>query len=413
MRVGAFHTAVASLLAAAIGWLIASTTLGAQKEGKSPLANKKPEMMKILRDRDIPAGQKEAFDEYINDYLLKPFTEKSPSLHDNLPRFRKELKQHLTMGKTGEAHDHLNDLTLKKMKDILLSKSDSAQKVNAMIVIGDLNETEIDGTIPAKPLPTSFPVILVAVQSPKFTDDVKVTALVGLERFAAAGAIPADKKADLTKLLLALLNQQNPPGIRDPAAHDWMRRLAAQVLASMGNTGPDNSVVKAFVAIVSDSKARTTLRCDLAQYLGQFKYPAGSKVDYTALANTEGRLVVDVCQQEVERAKNSNRAVSRRLIMYAIDCVLLGLGKEPSGGKAGTGMLAAAAASPHKDFVETVKAKLIAVNKWLDDTELTEDQIETDLLGKIDGLQSALVPLKKEELMAADNKEKIAEPAKQ
>jgi len=412
VRTGTFHAAVAVLLAAIVGWSLTATTLGAQKETKSPLLNKKPEIMKMLRERELTAAQDEVFTEYFNDYFLKLFTEKTPAMHDNLPKFRSQLKIYFTTGKSGAAHARLNELTLKKMKSILGGADyDAAQKINAMIIIGDLNETEFDAGAAAKPLPASFPVLLVAAQNPKVNDALKATALVGLERFAAANAIPADKKVDLTKNLLDLLNQQSPPGARDAAAHDWMRRSAAQILASMGNSGPDNSVVKAFVAIVSDSKARTTLRCELAQYLGQFKYPAGSKTDFTALASAEGRLVVDVCQQELERAKYSNRGVSRRLVMYAIDSVLMGLGREPAGGKAGTGMLAAAA-SPHKDFVESVKAKLVAVNKWLDDTELTEDQIATDLPGKLTDLQTALASVKKEELMAADSKDKVPEAGK-
>ena len=57
----------------------------------------------------------------------------------------------------------------------------------------------------------------------------------------------------------------------------------------MGNSGPDNkSVVKAFVAIVTDSKARTSLRCDLAQYLGQSQV-SGRQQNELASTSQRGR----------------------------------------------------------------------------------------------------------------------------
>ena len=142
-----------------------------------------------------------------------------------------------------------------------------------------------------------------------------------------------------------------------------MCRLAAQVLASMGNSGRTmEASSNPSWQLSATAKPERRFVATWHNTWANLKYPAGSKVDYTALADAEGCLVVDVCQQEVERAKNLNRGGSRRLTKCGKRSIVLqGLGKEPSGGKAGhCGMpvFSAAASRRTRILLKPLKTKL-------------------------------------------------------
>jgi hypothetical protein len=396
-------------LAAGLACAYWATTAWAQKA--SALANRGAEIKKILREPEILSDpvQKRLFEDYFKKYFLQQFVTPGGRYSiDELPKVRKDLRLFFTSGKSGPGYDLLNEMVLEKMKDILkngkFGPNDAVIKYNAMLVIGDLNAEEGDAKN-AKPLPAALPILQAALQSPQ--DSMKVAALVGLDRFAGAGAIPQAKAAELTKTLLDLLNQQDPPAGRDAPSHDYLRRNAAQVLTSLGSPGPNDSVVKAFEAIASDPTARPTLRRDLAQFIGQLKYPPNSKVDYQQLANVLGHQTVEVCKRELEAAKAAKRPASRRLIMYSLNSVIRGLAGLNTAAKEGT---------PAKEFIAGCREKLFALYKALDSSDLVDDAVAAEVAGKISELESLLLDesaAKKEELMAAERKEKPVDPAKQ
>jgi hypothetical protein len=331
---------------------------------------------------------------------------------------RKKIKNLLSLDKTGDAHARLNDLLYSKLKDIVskgkYGSRDATIKYNALLLFGDLNEVED----PSKPKPWAkpFPMLLSVAQSSKVKDYMKVAALIGIERYAALGAIPPDKQAEVIKEMVALLNQAEPPAGRDATAQQFLRRSAAQILAYVGSPGPDNSVVKALEKVVTDSKARPEFRCEMAQFLGQLKYPPASKVDLQKLANAVGHQAVDVCKQELDAAKTANRAASRRIILYALFSA-----KEALGGSDGkSGLTAAAAGAPAQKFIGNLYVKLKALQVECESSDTTDDLVDTEILevtpklNDLEGLLAPRTPAKPEQLMAAERKkEPAAEAGKQ
>jgi hypothetical protein len=406
MRTSPFQAVPSMLLLALVGSCLGgATVLGAESLSKT-------EVNKILKDPTLLAGQKDAFDAYFAKEFFPQFTSAGPAT-DKYVALRRQLRIFLNWGKTGAAHDELNRLTLAKMKEIVgSSKADSASKINAMLVIGELNE--VDEPNKPKPLPEAFPLLygMVATQSPKFKDELKVAALVGIERFAHFAAIPSAKaKDDVTKLMLNLVNQKDPPPNRSRDGHNSMRRIAAQILAKLGGTGPNNNVVNALAAVVADSQAGLTLRCEVALCIGQLKYPPAAKVDLQALANALGYQVLDICTHEVAAAKEANRVPSRRLIVYALHSAREGL----------SGLQTAAADTPHKKFVSDLADKVKKIHADLDDPAITDDMLAAEVGKKLNELQSVLgpkpaadkEPAAKKEVATAEGKEKPIEPVKQ
>ncbi len=215
------RAALTIALLATVDW---STTAAAQRAQPAGMA--RSDVNRILHDQTIPPADAAAFKAFFENLLNQFATPAGKSPHDDLPTVRKDLKRYLNYGKSGEAHDKVNEWALEKMKAIVLGKYDASAKYNAMIIICDLNET--DGEVgKARPWAKALPFLLNAAQSAKAADYIKTAALIGVERYAAAGAIPAEKKAAVSTAMLELLNQATPPPNRTAQGHSWMRRRAA------------------------------------------------------------------------------------------------------------------------------------------------------------------------------------------
>jgi hypothetical protein len=410
----------------ALGWALA-LPLVADAAGKidKALPNKKNEIQAMLRAGNIQPADEALFDSYFNDFLLEQFVNPWPGLPkiftyslDDLPRLRKDIKNFLNLDKTGTAYKHLNDLILKKItkKGGLLGVThpdhDAAIKYNALLLLGDLNEIDASGK--PKPWATPFPTLLLAATSPKAKDYMKVAAMVGIERYAAFGAIPQAKTSAVIDAMVALVNLQDPPANRDPAVHQYLRRSAGQILAYIGSPGPNNSVVKAFEKVVADPKTRPTMRCEMALFLGQIKYPQPVKVDLQQLANSLGHETVEVCRQEIDTAKAANRAPSRRILLYAALTAKEALGGSDSKG----GLNAAAAGAPAQKFIGSLygKVKALQIECESSDTDTLVDAEVGEVNAKLADLESVLAAKaapKAEPVAAADRKQPPAVPAKQ
>jgi hypothetical protein len=380
----------AGLLSICAFWSLCAPAL-AQKD--APKGLDKTAVMGILRSGTIPPDQAKPFEEYFTKSFLPQFATSAPNPTDKLYRLRAQLRAFQVMGRSGKAHDEVNKLTLAKMREIVLKSQDNAAKVNAMYVIAELNENDEPGKI--KPLAENFNLLWGVAQS-KARDELKVPALVGVERFAATNSIPANKKDAVSKFMLDLVNQSTPPGTRTASGHDWMRRLAGQILVKLGSPASNDAALKAFQAIAADVKVRPTLRCEMLQLTGQLKYAPASKADLKAVANSIGYDAISICNQEIEQAKSANRNPSIRLIMYALYNAREGL----------NALQASAAETPHKKAVADAFNKVKSIHAELDDPDLVEERLATEVGQKLKDLQAVLGPpiAPKEEVATTDPK---------
>jgi len=397
-------------LAIALGPLFASPFAVAAPPAKSgrpapkpvdmDLPGKSNEIKSILRTGKIDPADQELFDNYFNNFLFEQFTNPWQGMKqavyryslDDLPRLCKDLRNFLLLDKSGSAYKHLNDLVLKKCGELVKGQypsHDAAIKVNAVLLLGELNETDESG----KPKPWAKPfgalVGIMVGSAQKYPDHLKAAAMVGIERYAAAGAIPADSSKKVIDALVALVNQQVPPAGRDSEVHQFMRRNAGQILAHIGNPGPDNSVVKALEKSAADPKMRPTLRCEMALFIGQLKIPPATKIDMQGLANAVGHEAVDVCKQELDSAKTANRPPSRRILLLA----LLTAKEALVGGDSKSGLTAATAGAPAQKFIGNLYGKVKAMQTECEssDTDTLVDAEVTEINAKLADLESSLV----------------------
>ncbi len=192
------------------------------------------------------------FDKFFNDQLFPQFTlikENVVLTHDELLKNNKEggsmlpvcrrelLQQFINAAKDKTAYDRLTQLTVKTMSDIATDNYHPLSRYTAVMVLDNLHEF-VDPTVPSreepKPLAAAFPKLLACLDS---IDVVKVAALNGLKRHVQAG-LDADSRSRLTAALLKMVGDKTADAASTPAAHDWVRRQAIEVLTLLAQTDP-------------------------------------------------------------------------------------------------------------------------------------------------------------------------------
>ncbi len=136
-----------------------------------------------------------------------------------------------------------------------------AARVTAMLAIAEVQPQQ------------SIPILLATVRDAKQLDAVRVAAMSGLVQFATkkgtianAGTEPA-----VVGTMVVLAGAAVPKTERADAIR-WMRGQAAEVLASLGKTGQNNSVPAALLKIAADKDLGIPIRIKAVQAIGKLDY---------------------------------------------------------------------------------------------------------------------------------------------
>jgi predicted RNA binding protein with dsRBD fold (UPF0201 family) len=167
-------------------------------------------------------------------------------------------------------------------------------RVNAMLMLGELNDVEPAAGVSAQPSADALNLMLEALADDKQIEGVKVAALVGLHRNASVyGA--EDKKRVATAMLNLI---KAPLGETPTAGQCWMRKQAAEVLASMGSSGP---IVQTLQEMLLDKALPLSHRCAIAEAMGGREFDlANAKPG--PLVQALGGLVVEVLKKNAENS---------------------------------------------------------------------------------------------------------------
>lgn len=321
----------------------------------------------ILRNgRFNDQAEQQLFDGYYRSYALALWS--VPENRDRLADYRRRLSLDLRNYRSGPIHAHLNSLVLGYMTN--LAKPDPAQgnfhpatRVNAMLMIGELNEVEAaTPTATPKPLPQALPVLVDAVKDPQQSDAVKVAALVGIARHAEFGGVNSPEQQTLVaEALLGLIRANVPAGL-GAAGQCWMRAQAAEVLGELGSVGDRGAVADALAAMVADGQLPASTRSAAAKAMGQLNYRGASGLDLTGLAIPLGQLAVDASAAEAQADR-----ISRRRLKTRLTAAQVGL----------AGLATAATGTAHQAKVTELQKSVVAMvdvleNRQFDDVQMLE-----------------------------------------
>ena len=265
----------------------------------------------IIRGALALEGNQALFDSWYRDYFFRSFTQ--PSELGKLAEKRRALLDDLRLARTKQVHDRLlHDLVFYYMKGFVQTqkyKFHPAVRVNAMLIIGELNRTEASlQQRYADPLPEALDFMLAEFQNPAQSDAVRVAAQIGILRHATydrarppAQRISTATRSAIVREMLAVVKAKDPPAGRSREGHHWIQQRGIEILAALGAVGPVEEVNRAIEEMVTDQKAPMSLRCTAASALIHVETQQKTSIDPADLALKLGALAVQICHKELDR----------------------------------------------------------------------------------------------------------------
>ncbi|MBN2473475.1 MAG: hypothetical protein JXB62_02615 [Pirellulales bacterium] len=327
------------------------------------------EVPRILRGTGLAAADGATLDEHFTKYVLAEWSQ--PENIDNLTVYRNKLRNSLKSVRSDAVRTHLNALILAFMKDRAEKNYHPAVRINALLMIGELNSAYGGGRDqPDTPYAEAFPVLVGEFVSPTQTDAVKVASLVGILRHLrdGGGTAPGDRNTLATEAY-QLVTSKTAPG-RSAAGHAWMRALAAEALGELKVAGNNGSVITALAQMAAEQGIPFSARCAAAEALAKFNLRGAAGLDASSLTSALGRLAADACAAE----KKAPSPSARRL-KVCLHCAAAGL---------------AAVAPLDSASVAKVQAVLKPLLDTFEDRRLSDDEIMKKVSEELPKLQRLL-----------------------
>jgi len=284
------------------------------------------EISRMLRNQRFENDEeREKFRRYYLKFALPRWAQ--PKNHDKLPVLRKELRNELRTGQSGEPHDLLNSMVLAFMQKVgTHPRVHPAVRVNALLMIGELNRVEVvrPGDLPV-PLPEALPVLIQTLGANDQPEAVRAAAMVGLRYHAEFGELSAEARSTMLRTMLALVGSNQPPAEMSPDGFLWLRTRATQVLGLIGTAGENGSVARRVAALLADAEEPMMLRCAAAEALGRINYAGTSNIDVMAFAGALAGFAADAIREELEGMDKDLPTLERSRIKHRLLCAEYGL----------------------------------------------------------------------------------------
>ncbi len=214
----------------------------------------------------------------------------------------------------GDVHKALLSLGVRGSRG-LLGKSDfhPAARVNAVMILGALNDSEGDPRTGEPPVPVKqiTKILTDLVRNDKEHEAVRAAALVELERHARLRGAPGGRdsltdaeRTDLRSLALELIGATEPTAQRSKAAQEWLRGKAIEIAGDLRDAGPQRETYQALLILTQDRDTGLDLRCEALRGLSQLSLDP-QKVDNVALTYAIGRLMADALEYEIMQMLDS------------------------------------------------------------------------------------------------------------
>lgn len=301
------------------------------------------------------------FDAFFNDIVFPLFTIKKNFGDKNYPppKMRQSFKKDFVSRATNRAaKERLIDLTLAKMEQIGNGNYLPWARANAALMVAELNENEPN--VPAK---KALPMLLKWSSDRATPDIVRVPALRGLERHAAAqGGIDPSQRPAVTKAMLDIVKQHTAAPEQSLDGHEWMLRRAIDVLGAIGEAGDNGVVYAELVNVIEDESAPRAARATAADALSKIRFTPPKDYDVEGLVKTLGKFAVGIYKAEMADASSTRQPIAPKRIKQQLGHVRSGL----VGADGKSGILLMASAEPLKKFIADLVVQIDALMKICD-----------------------------------------------
>lgn len=266
----------------------------------------------LLRNKGSDITQAQV-SEWIDGYVIPSMAQSDEMSLSKLGENRKNFfRVYIRNVANNGLKNRILDQIRPKMKTIVEGNYHPACRVNALVLLSELNRSE--GNRSSQRLPVPEPEMLTymlnVIKSQTLQTRYLVpAALAGIERHAAArrpGTNNALTDAEATQIgdamlgILATDPEAAPDGV-DPDVIRWNQRRAVRILGVAGNVGNNNQYAKALRDTFSDDKADPKMRIDAIAAYGLLDFKNDREAaDVKAVALKIAELIAMFADQEAK-----------------------------------------------------------------------------------------------------------------
>lgn len=214
-----------------------------------------------------------------------------------LPDIRKDMSKQLAIAAVApnkEVHKEITAILQREMEKLANDPQMSIPvRHNAILMLGELDSAEGNRTVP---IPAMLTLLLRFYDDPQGEDSLRMAALVGMQRHAAAGIADKAQVGEIQTRMLALLQNNQFLKKGSPEAQVFARKRALLVLRALRLPGVRNGdeVLLAAIAVLQDNAAPLSLKAYAAQTIGWLTLSASHAAHLETAGNAIGQFIVDV-----------------------------------------------------------------------------------------------------------------------
>lgn len=199
---------------------------------------------------------------------LSQLTKLQKNAENNLADVRQEFKKRYLQRAGKEelplAFEEIRKLAFEFLKPLTTDQYHPFTRVNAMLLIGDLNEKEHVslGKVPPKPWKPALEFMLEQLEGGKLPSGIQAAALWGVDRHARFGIDSKELKQRAQQYLLSIAKKSGQD------THPWMRRRAIRALGHLNSAGEQGEVVDLLLKVAGNSEEAFSLRGEALRSIG-------------------------------------------------------------------------------------------------------------------------------------------------
>jgi hypothetical protein len=266
------------------------------------LKERNREFGKIAKDllkagKATSAEDVKAFADYFRLLIAElTWKENIPSLDDKRKSVKTKELAKLGGAAAPDFHDQLNKMILDEMQKVAKdTRYPRAVRLNCVLMIGELDQSEPHGVADGTPLPEAAPALMGIFADESLHFALRIDALVCLQRHAATN-LAADRRRELVDAMTTLLKTKDAPKGKSQTGQMWLRMVACGIIETIAKRGDDANqpeVIAALESYVGEKDTPLWLRCRAAEVFGSLssKSLQNSAAD---VARQLGDLVVEV-----------------------------------------------------------------------------------------------------------------------
>ncbi len=254
-------------------------------------------------------------DDWFNGYIFPVMTQSDDESLNKLGLNRNDLFRRYLNGTPPSAlrTQLISGVIMPTSQKIVEGNFHPAARVNALIIIGRLNQVEgVRGTSGSLPQPyqPAFDYLMSTLNSADSPDYLTITALSGLARHASLGGKTSpNPMSDANRR--SLIDQMISVLTADPKAEDvaedvvyWKQRRAVQILGDLNDPGDSGKVAGALRDAISNENLNLWTRVDAVEAYSKLDFSDKSQASVRETVERIAKLLIEAANSEVDYIEN-------------------------------------------------------------------------------------------------------------